>query len=65
MYATNYRNWIVYVKIIASQSWDVFLRHSVVQLVLALGGQHKRNNTLKSGVLLQMKKGWGQTTGYG
>jgi len=28
--AKNYCNWIVYVKTIASQRWDVFLRHSVV-----------------------------------
>jgi len=27
--ATNYRNRVVYAKIIASQRWDVFLRHSV------------------------------------
>jgi len=28
-YAKNYRNRIVYVKIIASQRWDVFLTHSL------------------------------------
>jgi len=27
--AKNYWKWIVYVKFIASQRWDVFLRHSV------------------------------------
>jgi len=30
--AKNYCCWIVYVKIIASQRWDVFLRHSVHHL---------------------------------
>ena len=28
--AKNYHNWIVCVKIIASQRWDVFLRHGVI-----------------------------------
>jgi len=28
--AKNYHNRVVYVKIIASQRWDVFLRHSVI-----------------------------------
>jgi len=30
--AKNYRNWIMYVKIIASRRWDDFLRHGVILL---------------------------------
>ena len=32
--AKNYRNRIVYVKIIASRRWDVFLRHGVIRVVV-------------------------------
>jgi len=35
--AKNYCNWFVYVKIIASQRWNVFLRHRVVASVLYTG----------------------------
>jgi len=30
--AKNYHNRIMYVKVVASQRWDVFLKHSVVTL---------------------------------
>jgi len=35
--AKNYRNRIVYAKIIASQRWDVFLRHGVELLGSVVG----------------------------
>jgi len=44
--AKNYCNRIVYVKIIASQRWDIFLRHSV-DMHTHNTGWHRINRTIK------------------